>query len=132
MVMLSDLTYPSFSEGFGDEIPPRFGGPSPKYIFLRDAKKFLRQIAKGIPGKAKVKSNPGGIAVPGEAYLSSSEDGRVLFVCVVFSYEKKHAVLYWRIGKERQATDGTNHWVEESTETPQGFIQRLRGIWALA
>jgi len=115
-------------EGFGDTVAPRHGGPSAKYAFLRDAKRFLRAVAKGLPSEVqtKVTECAGGFAVPGSASLNGYCRERHLHVSLVYRYDAPLPALLWRIGTRRYASDGVNRWIEDPTTTPQDVTARLQ------
>lgn len=138
---LGDLRYEDASDSYGDPVSPRHGGPSSKYVYLRDCKKFLRLVAKGLPlgrpveGRpselsCRVKDNPGGPAVPGDASLEASREGVVLNVALVM--REDHATACWRIGRRPYAVDGANNWVDDPDATPTDVADAIRSAWERA
>lgn len=148
---LGTLRYHSIAPyGYGDEVAPRNGGPSAKYVYLRDCKKFLRAVAAGLPSEfaCKVESNPGGFAVPGDAHLVASRGDLILYVSVRFDVilnsggrrddsdrgrisdlGEGHASLFWRFGHKAYAVDGVNMWVTEGETLPSDIVKCVSFVW---
>lgn len=126
-MQLKDLKYETLAPcgGYGDVVPPKHGGPSAKYLYLRDCKRFLRQMAKDLGLKEyQISANPGGVGVPGDVQLCASFDSLVLNVALVILY-KSHAEVCWRIGARSFAVDGVNKWIEDSSTTPKDVGQEI-------
>lgn len=129
---LGDLRYADAGDGYGDVVAPRHGGPSAKYAYLRDCKKFLRLVAKELPSglACKVMVNPGGFGVPGDACLAArGDDGTVLDVALVMLSGGDHAATCWRIGRRSHAVDGVNMWIEDSDAAPVDVGARVRAAF---
>jgi len=126
-MQLKDLTYKTLAPcgGYGDVVPPKHGGPSAKYIYLRDCKRFLRLVARELGWKEyKISANPGGFGVPGDAQLCANLEGLIFNVSLLVLY-KGYAQVCWRAGSRPFAADGINNWIDAPSATPEAVGQTI-------
>jgi hypothetical protein len=82
--ILQDLSYMEPFEGFGDSVAPRYGGPSAKYTYLEDGKRFLKAVAAELPTLTfKIKSNPAGVESAGDLSMTAWSGHRVVYCALI-------------------------------------------------
>jgi hypothetical protein len=123
---LAQFKYPAGNEAcwYGDIVKPFKGyAGSDKYHYRAGTQKFLRSVLKQLGLKASVKFNPGGPAVPGEAWAEVQlGETRVLYLCLLLL--SHHAHLLYRIGTT--ATSGANCWIENPLSTAAQVAAEIR------